>query len=196
VWRFIRTTVAGAILLVLPATVLTIIFNITRASFIFVRGQITPLAALSPIQSVGGVGVAALLAVALLVLLSYLTGLVIRTALVRRMAARCDARLLGSVPLYGFLRSLFLEMFGRPVDAGMDYALAWISESWQPAVVIEELHHGWLAVFVPMVPSPFSGALHFLPPDRVKRINATSAETLAAMARYGVGFRAILKDQL
>jgi hypothetical protein len=112
------------------------------------------------------------------------------------MAARCDGRLLGNVPLYAFFRSLFLEIFGRPVDAGMDYALVRVSECWQPAVVVEELHNCWLAVFVPLAPFPFSGLLYYLPPDRVKRIEATSAEVLAAMARYGVSFRAIPKDQL
>jgi uncharacterized membrane protein len=61
---------------------------------------------------------------------------------------------------------------------------------------MEELENGWLAVFVPRVPTPFSGALCYLPPDRVKRIETTSTEILKAMARFGVGSRALLKGQL
>jgi hypothetical protein len=35
-----------------------------------------------------------------------------------------------------------------------------------------------------------------MPPDRVKRIETTSAAILKAMARFGVGSRALLKGQL
>jgi len=62
--------------------------------------------------------------------------------------------------------------------------------------VMEELENGWLVVFVPQAPTPFSGALFYMPPDRVKRIETTSAEMLKAVARFGVGSRAILKGQL
>jgi uncharacterized membrane protein len=87
-------------------------------------------------------------------------------------------------------------MAGRQYEAGLDYALAWIEECWQPAVVMEELENGWLAVFVPRVPHVFSGALFYMPPDRVKRIETTSVAILKAMARFGVGSRALLKGQL
>ena len=63
-------------------------------------------------------------------------------------------------------------------------------------LVMEELENGWLVVFVPRVPNVFSGALFYMPPDRVKRMEATSTEVLKAMARFGVGSRALLKGQL
>jgi uncharacterized membrane protein len=195
-WRFIKTTVFGGILFVLPATVLTILFSICSESYNFVTALLAPLAALSPIQTVGGVGIAPLMAVALIVSLCFLAGLVIRSTYVQRMLERFDSYFLGNVPFYTFLRTLVFEMSGRQYETGLNYALAWIEECWQPAVVMEELENGWLVVFVPRVPTPFSGALCYMPPDRVKNIETTSAAILKSMARFGVGSRAMLKGQL
>ena len=195
-WRFIKTTLFGGIIFLLPAMVLTILFSIFSETYNFVKEFLAPLAALSPIQTFGGVGIAALMAVALIISLCFLAGLVIRTTWVQRMLERFDSYSLVNVPFYAFFRSLLFEMSGRQYEAGLDYALAWIEECWQPAVVMEELENGWLVVFVPRVPSPFSGALCYMPPDRVKRIETTSAAILKCMARFGVGSRALLKGQL
>jgi uncharacterized membrane protein len=177
----------------LPATFLAVLFS---AAYRFVREPLAPLAALSPIQTFGGVGIAALMAVALIFFLCFLAGLVIRTAWAQRLLERFESRFLGKVPLYAFFRSMFSEMTGQHVKTGPDMALAWIEECWQPAAVMEELENGWLVVFVPQAPTPFSGAIFYMPPDRVKKIEPTSAEMLKSMARFGVGSRALLKGQL
>jgi uncharacterized membrane protein len=195
-WRFIRTTILGAILFLLPAAILTILFDFFSGIYNLIKEPLDPLAALCPFQTIGGVGIAALMAVALIISLCFLAGLVIRTAWAQKMLERFDSYFLVNVPFYAFIRSLLFEMAGRQYEAGLDYALAWIEECWQPAVVMEELENGWLVVFVPRVPSPFSGALFYMPPDRVKRIETTSAAILKAMARFGVGSRALLKGQL
>jgi uncharacterized membrane protein len=195
-WRFIRTTILGGILLLLPAAILTILFNVFSGTYNLIKEPLDPLAALCPFQTIGGVGIAALMAVALIISLCFLAGLVIRTIWAQRMLERFDSYSLVNVPFYAFFRSLWFEMAGRQYEAGLDYALAWIEECWQPAVVMEELENGWLVVFVPQVPSPFSGALFYMPPDRVKRIETTSAAILKAMSRFGVGSRALLKGQL
>jgi uncharacterized membrane protein len=195
-WRFIRTTILGAIIFLLPAAILSILFNVFSGIYNLIKEPLDPLAALCPFQTLGGVSIAALMAVALIISMFFLTGLVIRTAWAQRTLARVDSYSLVNVPFYAFFRSLFFEMAGRQYEAGLDYALAWIEECWQPAVVMEELENGWLVVFVPRVPNVFSGALLYMPPDRVKRIEATSTEVLKAMARFGVGSHALLKGQL
>jgi uncharacterized membrane protein len=195
-WRFIRTTILGAIIFLLPAAILTILFNVFSGIYNLIKEPLDPLAALCPFQTIGGVGIAALMAVALIISVFFLTGLMIRTAWAQRMLEQVDSYSLVNVPLYAFFRSLFFEMAGRQYEAGLDYVLAWIEECWQPAVVMEELENGWLVVFVPRVPNVFSGAIFYMPPDRVKKIATTSAAILKAMARFGVGSRALLKGQL
>jgi len=180
----------------LPAAILTILFNVFSGIYNLIKEPLDPLAALCPFQTLGGVSIAALMAVALIISMFFLTGLVIRTAWAQRTLTRVDSYSLVNVPFYAFFRSLFFEMAGRQYEAGLDYALAWIEECWQPAVVMEELENGWLVVFVPRVPNVFSGALFYMPPDRVKRIETTSVAILKAMARFGVGSRALLKGQL
>jgi uncharacterized membrane protein len=195
-WRFIKTVLFGGIIFLLPAAILTILFNVFSETYNLIKEPLDPLAALCPFQTIGGVGIAALMAVALIIFGCFLTGLVIRTAWAQRILERVDSYSLVNVPFYAFFRSLFFEMAGRQYESGLDYVLAWIEECWQPAVVMEELENGWLVVFVPRVPNVFSGTLCYMPPDRVKRIETTSVAILKAMARFGVGSRALLKGQL
>jgi len=63
-------------------------------------------------------------------------------------------------------------------------------------MVIDEMENGWLVVFVPQAPTPFSGDIFYMPPDRVKMIQVPSAMMLRSMARFGVGSGALLKGQL
>jgi uncharacterized membrane protein len=191
--KFIKTTALGGVIFLLPIIVLAILF---KAAYNFVKEPLAPLAALSPIQTFGGVGVAALMAVVLIFALCFLAGLAIRTTWAQRVMEQFDSQFLGKIPFYAFLRSMFYEMSGRQAETGLNLALAWIEECWQPAVVQEELENGWLVVFVPQAPTPFSGAIYYMPPDRVKRLAATSGEMFKVLARFGVGSRAALKDQL
>jgi uncharacterized membrane protein len=192
-WQFIKTTALGGVIFLLPATVLVILF---KAAYNFIKEPLTPLAALSPIQTFGGVGVAALMSVVVTFFLCFLAGLVIHTTWAQRLLKNFDAQFLGKIPFYAFLRSMFYEMSGRQAETSLNLALAWIEECWQPAVVQEELENGWLVVFVPQAPTPFSGAIFYMPPDRVKKLSTPSADMFKALARFGVGSRTALKGQL
>jgi uncharacterized membrane protein len=195
-WRFIRTTIFGGLLILIPVTVLTIIITVFSGIYNVIKEPLDPLAALCPFQTLGGVGVVALLAVAIIVSLCFLTGLVTRTAWAHRILARCDANFIGKVPFYPLVRSLWFEMSGRQYKTGVTYVLARIQGGWQPGVLMEELENDWLVVFIPRIPNVFSGTLFYLTPDRVKRIETTSVAILKAMARFGVGSRSLLKGQL
>jgi hypothetical protein len=60
-WRFIKTALWGGILFLIPATILTILFSAVSESYNFAKASLAPLAALSPIQTFGGVGSRAML---------------------------------------------------------------------------------------------------------------------------------------
>jgi hypothetical protein len=120
----------------------------------------------------------------------------VRLARVQKGLAWLDTKFLGYLPGYTIIRSLVYDLSGHQADASLRSALVWLEEAWQPALVVEELENGWLAVFVPEVPNPFSGVLYYLPPERVKLLDATTAKTLQCLQRFGVGSRALLKGRL
>jgi uncharacterized membrane protein len=192
-WKFIKTTVLGGLILVLPFTVLAILLGKIYA---LMRVPIEPLAAHSPIKGFAGIGITTLAAVLLIFFLCFLAGLVIRTARAHRMLENADTYFLSYVPGYAIIRSLVYDISGKQADINLQGALAWIEECWQPALLVEELEDGWLVVFVPQVPTPFSGALYFMPPERVKRLEATSVAVLQCIKKFGVGSRALMKGQL
>ncbi len=174
----------------------TVIAILLREAYGLFHKVLAPLAAHSPIQTLGGVGIATLLALVLIVAACFLAGLMTQLARMQRVMAWLDTKFLGYVPGYALIRTLLDDLSGHQADASMHSALAWIEEAWQPALVVEELENGWLAVFVPQVPNPFSGALYYLPPERVKRLDITSAKTLQCIERFGVGSRTLLKGRI
>jgi uncharacterized membrane protein len=53
--------------------------------------------------------------------------------------------------------------------------------------VVEELPDGQCVVLVPSVPTPVSGTLYILPPDRVHRIDVPVTRVFRVYAKWGEG---------
>jgi uncharacterized membrane protein len=55
------------------------------------------------------------------------------------------------------------------------------------AFIIEELADGRYTVFVPGVPSPVRGSVYVLGRERVRPLDASFAQTIHALSRWGSG---------
>ena len=58
-----------------------------------------------------------------------------------------------------------------------------------PAFIIEEFEDGRYTIFVPSSPSPFTGAVYILALERVHLSDASLAQTVQAVSRWGSGSR-------
>lgn len=76
-FRFLKTTLVGGLVVLVPVAVCAyIIAAVVKA----VLGGLAPIAALLPAQSPGGIGLMGLIAIALVVAVCFLFGLLVRTA--------------------------------------------------------------------------------------------------------------------
>jgi hypothetical protein len=76
--------------------------------------------------------------------------------------------------------------------------LAEIEEALVPAFIIEEFDHGRSTVFVPAAPTPFSGSIYILTPERVHPVDVPFTHAIKSLSRWGSGSKelvAAMKDR-
>jgi uncharacterized membrane protein len=191
--KFVRTTLAGGVLFLLPVVVVVIIVGKALA---IAREIVTPLATRLPVESVIGLATPKLLAITLLVLLCFLAGVFARTRLAQKMVARLETTVLFNVPGYEFFKGVSRSLLGQEKHLAHPVVLARIEDAWQIALLMERLEGGHVAVFVPDVPSPQSGSLYFMTEDRIKLMDVPSAAAMKCLKRYGLDSNAPLGKQL
>lgn len=190
---FIRTTLLGGILFLVPIVVLAAI----AGKALHMAGLlVAPLAGLIPVESVAGVAIAKLLTIAAIIGFCFLAGLFARTALAKKLIQRLENGLLSNIPGYGWIKDVGEAIAGADKAGGHQPVLASIKDAWQIAFLIEHIEGGQVAVFVPGAPSPWAGSVFFMPEDRIKPLDVTLPEALKCVRRLGLGAGELLRGKL
>jgi uncharacterized membrane protein len=129
------------------------------------------------------------LALLILLFLCFLVGVAMRTVGGRVFRERIEGSVLVRIPGYILLRSLTKQLAGESQENVWKPALAEIEDALVPAFIIEEFEDGRYTIFVPSSPSPFTGAVYILSRERVHLVDASLAQTVQAVSRWGSGSR-------
>ena len=181
---FLRATLTGGILFLLPIVVLAIVLG---KALQISRRVVVPLAERIPWQTVGGVRVAEVAAVVAIVLFCFLAGLLARTRLARKTESWLERALLSHVPGYNFLKGVGESLMGVEAEHAYPVVLARIEDSWQIGFLMERLESGHYAVFVPGAPSVWSGSVYLMTEDRFRRLDISRVEAVKCLRQLGVG---------
>ena len=71
-------------------------------------------------------------------------------------------------------------------------ALAEIEEALVPAFIIEEFEDGHFTVFVPSAPTPVSGSVYVLTPERVHLLDIPFTDAVKTLSRWGSGSKELV----
>jgi uncharacterized membrane protein len=184
--EFVKTTVVGGLVVVLPmAAALLLAVKMLAA----LQGAVDPVAAALPF----GTHMGRILALVIIFGGCFITGLLIRTQVGRRANVWLERRVLERLPAYSLLRNLGRQVAGEGDDSKMAPALAEIEDALVPAFIVEELDDGRLTVFVPAVPTPTVGAVYILTPDRVHRLDVPITTLVSCVTRWGAGTKALIE---
>lgn len=192
VYQFCKSTIIGGLLVLVPVVVLG---YIVVEAVNFVRKIIAPVIHWLPVQSVAGISLGLLLAVAALILVCFLAGLLAETALVRAAVGRLERFVLSNIPGYALMKNVGEQMIGLESENAQRTVLARFEASWQLGIQMDTLPDGRCAVLIPSVPHAFTGVLHILPADRVAPLDMPIAKTLEVFHRLGVGLHEIWPPQ-
>lgn len=190
---FIRTTLTGCILFLLPLIVLIIVIGKAQR---IAMGITVPLANLIPVESARGIVAAQFLAAGAIVLFCFLAGLAWRVGPARRVIEWLERTLLSYIPGYGFFKGICESLAGFEERHSYPVVLARIEEAWQIGFLMESLADGHHAIFVPGAPSAWSGSVYFMTEERFKRIDMPRAEALQCLRRLGIGAARLLEGKM
>jgi uncharacterized membrane protein len=188
--QFLRTTLVGGILFLVPIVVLGIVLGKALA---LVHKAVDPLAEHLPVESVIGLQTPLLLAIGVIVVFCFLAGFFARTALAQKLVSGLEAAVLSHMPGYEFLKRMGESTLGIEKEGSYPVVRVRFDDASQIGFQIEALEDGLVVVFVPGVPNANAGEVYFMTADRVSPVAVPPARALKCLKRLGVGSNALLR---
>jgi uncharacterized membrane protein len=186
---FMRATLIGGILFLLPVIVLVIVLG--KAEAISIR-IVTPLASRIAMKSMAGISMGTILAIGAIVLFCLCAGLFAKTRLARKIVEWLESAFLYNIPGYDFFKGISESLMGYEEGRAYPVVLARIEDAWQIGFLMECLDSGHYAVFVPGSPSVWSGAVYVMTEERFQRVDISRIEAVKCLRRLGVGANELL----
>lgn len=189
----LRTTIAGGVLFLLPFAVLLLLLGKAHQ---MTRTLIAPLAERLPIPSLLGFETPRILAALLLVAICFAAGLLARTAAAKRLVYWLESALLSNLPSYSFMKNIGEEYAAGTPGAGQESVLVRLDDAYQFGFLMERLADGFVVVFVPGAPKPWSGDVLIVEQGRVTLLSPSSKVALKCLQRLGAGSGALVNGRL
>ena len=187
--NFIKSTVVGGIFVLVPLVLLCVVLG-QAATFAY--EIIHPLIDWLPVRSVGTVSLAFVIAILVVVLICFLAGLLARTALSRWFVGSLEQVILTFVPGYGLMKSMGQGWVGIRGEEPHQPMLVRFDDSEQIGFVMDTLADGRHVIFLPDVPTPWSGTLVFVPADRLTPLPFSTKETIEFLRQLGANSSKLL----
>jgi uncharacterized membrane protein len=186
---FIKATVIGGVFVLAPFVLLVVVIGKALAVMF---ESIKPVLAWLPVKSVGGVSLALLAAIGALILICFLAGLVAHTAMARWLVRTIESAILANLPGYTLIKSMGEGMAGVDQRDRRQGVLVRYDDHEEIGLVMDRAPDGRLVVFVPNIPSPWSGSLRLVAPERVTSLDVPLRDLLDRLQRMGVGLGDLL----
>jgi len=180
----VSSLVGGAIILAPIYLSILLVLKAMQA----VAGLVKPIAKLLP----DWFPAERILSLVLVLVVCFLIGVVIRTRAGQAIKERIEKSLLERIPGYALFRSLTQQLAGSREEQVWKPALAEIEEALVPAFIIEEFDDGRFTVFVPAAPTPLSGSVYILTPERVHPVDVPFIQAIKSLSRWGSGSKELV----
>jgi len=190
---FIKTTVVGGLLFLLPLVVLIIVFDKVAS---VLRPVVDPIAALLPFESLIGLEIPVVLSAILMIAICFVAGLIARAHIAQSFVQTIEVKLLNKVPGYNLLKDISKEISVPHNQTARKVVLVQLDDAWQLGLRIEDLTDDkHVAVFIPDSPTPQSGSVLIVSEDRIKPTNITIMQLFTCLKDRGSGIsRALSKS--
>lgn len=191
---FLKTTIVGGALYLVPIVLILVVLGKVHGA---TSKLIAPIAAELQLHDVGGINLARLLGVAVIVIACFAAGLFARTQVARQFVGWLERAILSNLPGYSVISTLGADAAGVGEErSGMKVVLARIEDAWQLALLVERVDATHAAVFVPGAPDPKSGSVYLLTDDRIKVVDMPIRDAMKCIKGLGLGSKALLAGRL
>jgi uncharacterized membrane protein len=187
---FVKTTLLGGLTILLP---LLLLFLLAAEVFGLLVSLATPLADLFPEGVLPVEEIPELVALFLLVITSFLLGVLVRSQWARGVGNWLEDRVLGRVPAYGAVKALSGGLLDAKANNSFKPALLTDGEGGgDPVYVIEQYADGKATVLMPWSPASFAGSLKVVDQSRLQPLAVSLDEYSRTIGLFGVGMGALL----
>ena len=188
---FLKSTVMGGVLVILP---LAVLLFIAHWVFTFVSETISPLTgALLTRWSLQPV-VADIIVVILIVMLCAAVGFIVRTKVGKWIYQSVENRLLRKAPGYSIIKETVVQFIGNKKSPFSSVALVQIygNSTMVSAFVTDSHEDGSHTVFVPTGPNPTSGNIYHVEDQYVHPVDVPVEEAMRSIISCGAGSSALI----
>ncbi|MCC6410289.1 MAG: hypothetical protein IT270_01445 [Saprospiraceae bacterium] len=179
---FIRTTLTGGVLFLLPVILLIILI---KKAFELIAPLAAPLVVFMPVNFLGFDG-SRLAAILMLVILCFIGGLLFRSKRVQKWVVSLEDNVLSAVPGYFLLKNVAADVVGNPDEHNMKPILYQEEDTYSIGFLVEEMD-GWSTVWLPETPKQDSGNAIIVPSEKVIHLNTNTFHLRRSLKVYGKG---------
>lgn len=189
--KFIMTTVIGGLVFLVPLMFLVFILG-KAIGFMMIIAK--PLADWLPVDTVGGVALANLIAILAVIVVSFVAGLIARHTMAGGFVKTLESKVLMNIPGYTMIKGIKSGFDATETDGMKPIALK-LGSAERIALEIEKLPDGRSMVYIPSSPSPWSGITQILPADQITYVDVPVTKILELTEKFGHGVDAILQNK-
>jgi len=181
--KAVKTIVVGGLIFLVPFAVALLVLG--KVYSVAMR-LAEPLDGLIPIEAVGGVALANILAIAIILLACFLAGILATRTWGKKLYGKIDEWLLNLIPRYGFVKSM-TESIGGQLDSTLRPVLVRFDDLSQIGFEVERGPGDLVTVYLPGSPDPWSGSVAQIAADRVDALGADFASVIQSLRKIGRG---------
>ena len=184
---FVTTLIGGAVFLVPIGMLLWIGYQAVGIMLMVAE----PLADFLPVDSVAGIALANLLALAAVIAICFFAGLIARHTIAGPMVKKLDALLI-NVPGYSIIRGI-KSGFDTEEHEKMRPVALQLGSAERIGLEIERLSDGRSMVYIPSSPSTWSGITQILPSEQVTYLEIPVTKVVELTEKFGHGVEDLLQ---
>lgn len=186
--NFLKTTLIGGALFLVPIVVLAIV---VAKAFAFMMAVAEPMAGLIPIDRIGGIALANLIAAAIVLLICFGAGLLARTDRAKRFAGSIEDGILSRIPGYSFIKGLTAG-FSPEQTSHLKPVLVSLGPIERVGFEVERIGQDRVAVYLPSSPNAFVGMVQVVAAEHVRVLDAPLMAVVDHAERLGEGSAELL----
>ena len=189
-FEFLKTTAVGGLLVLVP---LLLLYLLLAEVLDLVVTAATPIADLFPKGTFDQINTPVVWALILIVGVSFLIGLGLRSETGRRLGGWIEGIALNRLPAYSALKSLTTGFAEAGKDGAFKAAVLTSSNGERELVyVIEDDGDGPVTVLLPWAPTAFSGSVKIVDRERIETLDANLGDVSRVLSNWGAGARDLL----
>lgn len=190
---FVKTTLLGGALVVLPIVILLFVFNWL---YEFIADKIRPITNLILETARMQEFAASALAVIFILLLFFLVGLIVRTKIGRVAFEFLEKSALLKIPLYKIIKETTIQLMGSNKTLFKHVALVRLfgNDTRITAFITDEHEDGSYTVFIPSGPAPTAGFIYHVNRDNVQIVNYPVDKAMKTIFSLGAGSNELMQS--